>query len=371
MMGQAVSSPGVATTEWPPPLQHKDLPAALPNYNTVVVDFGKVEADDRCVWHVEGGLQLFPLPVGYRATCQAYGCTAQLSVEKSPNCPAPQFVLRTQGPDGQEQVTFAGYTPTAPMAKWALALRRLDVLNGMDAFGFSNLRVQATLRELGRPTGLLDTPPSQFALGAPVGTWVEQAKATAGQGPSLVDSIRRGMATAQQAQHTKRAPSTAPSLGTWLDFMPMGAAMGNGGGASPRSPEAIEASPTVPGGETGARRRKPAAPQQSTPFGEPAMARAASLPYAGSAKGLPPRPASRAGSLMLRQPSQPLPAPEVHAASLTTRPTSRQRRRPSSSAGEGRMGRGWTAFTAFGLETRDLVREEHPWASATDVEKAS
>lgn len=34
-----------------------------------------------------------------------------------------------------------------------------------------------------------------------------------------------------------------------------------------------------------------------------------------------------------------------------------------------RASRGWTAFTAFGMEARDLVRAEHPSANAADIER--
>ena len=96
----------------------------------------------------------------------------------------------------------------------------------------------------------------------------------------------------------------------------------------------------------------------------PSFILAPALPSTGGGHGLPPRSPLPSPALFDNR------SPEMHAAVLLqNRPASRSRSRRSGSVDGRSSGRGWTAFTAFGLEIRDAVREEHPKAAAGEIEK--
>jgi len=369
-MGQALSSPKEqanrgGSTQCPPPVPH--LPATLSNpHRTVVIDLGTVENDEVCYWYIEGGLRRFPLPVGYRATCHAYSTVAHLSVERSPDSHAPMFVLRPEGDKGASESTlFSGLTPTAPFAKWALALGRLDVVNGMQAFGFRDLSIQYALREMVRfPGGALDTPVSQCAPGSVMGSWVERIRRKARsrqvtEGGTLVERIQRGILEGVQEEAAQRgAPTTAPSLQKWLEHVPGGMKSGD-----TREQESSVVRQHTAKAEEG---QIPSATQApgTTRSGPPVDGDASAL-YSDRVIGTPPL-------LSRALPPAYLPAQKVlpSANQFTPRPRSGQHHRKGRPASaQGGTGRGWTAFTAFGLEMRDVVRSEYPWASATEVEK--
>lgn len=89
-------------------------------------------------------------------------------------------------------------------------------------------------------------------------------------------------------------------------------------------------------------------------------------------------PAAARSSPPLPHPIRPTPPPHCsptaelqRVLSLASRPpAARPKRRPASANGtRGSGGQGWTAYTAFGLEMRAVVRAEAPWATATEVEK--
>lgn len=335
-MGQALSTGCLKeepSASWPTPAP-VPLPISTPLHGTTVLDTGVLSNAQPCVWHVQGGLRRFPIPVGYRATCSAYGHNATLSVEqpRSPGEYGIRFIIKTD--DGS---TYSGTTPTAPFAKWALTLHRLEVINGMEAFGFTDPRVQAMLRFVGRSTGQVDAPPAQLTPEAAVGPYLD---ATAGdRAPSLTTEIGRAASsiktTPVQEYGVGRSHSLAPSLQTWLP-----------GGTSPKSPPGVEGQLQPADLEERSRRKLQL--------------------QRGASGGLPPRPMSRPGSRATVPQAQRGYAPE---ATLAARPPSRSKRRPASAMGEGRGGKGWTAFTAFGMEMREVVRRENPWASATEIEK--
>lgn len=345
-MGQTLSSPtGFEDPSFTQPLpalasDQTALPSSLPPYNTTLLDPGHVS--EQTQWHIQGGRLRFPIPQGYHAACSAYGQKAFLTVESSPSGDSWQYVVRTEGGD-----TFAGSTPTAPFAKWALVLPRIDVVNGLEAFGFVNPTVQAILRRMGEHTGKVDLPVAQLAPGAPVGAWARGE--TPAPVASLVQEITRG---AQQAaaKNAQRAPSSAPSLQNWLSA---------GETAAPRSPQGTEGvlgTADAAGLGAGVPRR-PYPISQQPPTG--------STPFATHPIGLPPRPAVHHAPVP--QAATQL-TPGAHAKALANRPGSRSRRRPGSAEGRS-SGRGWTAFTAFGLAHRDAVREANPLASATEIER--
>jgi len=358
-MGQTLSAPTLAAEAdgWPsPPLEDSTLPLNLPPYSTDVLDTGNLSDNGTCTWHVQGGHLRFPIPQGFRASCEIFGQKLHLSVEPNSN-----FKLQTATGD-----VYEGATPTAPFAKWCLSLGRLEIPNGLEAFGFTNIKVQAILRHRAAPTGKVDTLVAHLEPGTAVGAWVRQdihgasttptsgrAGATANKAiptPPLVEEIQR---EAQRIANTQRAPSLTPSLHNWLSVgAPEATAK-----SPPRAPKRPATQPPLlpdlPSREAITATPTPTlSPVASTPF----SSLQAQHQHAG---GLPPRPSSRAPSSFAPVPL----APEAHAAVLVNRPASRSRSGAMSS------GRGWTAFTAFGLQTRDAIREANPYASATEIEK--
>ena len=174
-----------------------------------------------------------------------------------------------------------------------------------------------------------------------------------------MQEIARG---AQQAaaEHAQRASSLAPSLQNWL---------GAGEAAAPRSPQGAEGGGAA--GIAGAlqpqlqqhieRPPKPGLPNLQT---QPSAGAPGSTPFATHPIGLPPRPTTIQHAPL----SATQLTPGAHAKVLANRPASRSRRRPGSAEGRS-SGRGWTAFTAFGISHRDSIREANPWASATEIER--
>lgn len=372
-MGQTLSTnaipdvaPPTKAGTWPLP-SPTPLPihVALSPHNTVVLDIGRLpsgmgEEGQACMWHLQGGLRRYPVPEGYRARCSLYGgIGATLFVEYVAAGHGDErtvrFIMHTD-----EGTTFTGATPTAPFAKLALSLNRLDVINGMDAFGFNDPKVQALLRHVGLPTGNVDSPPIQCLPDAAASPWASQP------GEALEDStvplslkpdILYGMKTYREKQQgfspvatdavadattdaaTRRTPSLTPSLQTWLlPSAPKGMSLP---AASPKSPPGIEVPAMEHGGTVGTVSRMP---------------RTSGTPV--------PPSASR-----WKEPVLTALATEGGVELSGLRPPSRTRRRPASAMGEVKGGRGWTAFTAYGMETRDIVRQENPWATATEVEK--
>jgi hypothetical protein len=209
-----------------------------------------------------------------------------------------------------------------------------DVVNGLQAFGFSNPHIQALLREAGAGTGLVDVPAGMEGPNTP-------ARSPTGDG---------GGAAGAAGQ-----PSLAPSFHPWL-APPVTPAQAQQMQHAPQVQQVQQAASEV--------RVRPI-PPDILPVRLPS--RAASMPVHWDT------PAAEAGSSIV-DPSAPRILltravsclPPVHASPLAApRPQSRSRRRPASAGG----GRGWTAFTAYGLETRDAVRVDNPWASSTEVEK--
>jgi hypothetical protein len=181
------------------------------------------------------------------------------------------------------------------------------LVNGLEAFGFTSPPVQALLRAAGAPTGEVDAPPAQLEPGQAVGAWAPAAAAAApGDRPTLAQLLQRAVAGA--------APAPAPSL----HFVP---------GSQPNLQLQLAAG---------------VFPRSPHPRAAPRAAPAVTFAEGGLTPG-------------------------AHAAALAGRPASRSRRRTHSA--QGAPGKGWTAFTAYGMETREAVRQEHPWASASDVEK--
>jgi len=355
-MGNTLSAQTLAAEAdgWPSPtIEDSTLPSHLPPYNTDILDTGNLPEDETCTWHVQGGHLRFPIPQGFRASCEIFGQKIHLdvlSVEQKSN-----FRLQTETGD-----VYEGETPTAPFAKWCLSLGRLEIPNGLEAFGFTNKQVQAILRHIAAPTGKVDTLVAHLEPGTAVGTWARQdtigatptsrgAGATANKAmptPPLVEGIQREV---QRIANTQRAPSLTPSLHNWLSVgAPEASAK-----SPPRAPKRPATQPPL----------LPNLPSNEAITSTPTLSPVASTPFSSlqaqhqHTGGLPPRPSSRAPSSFA-----PL-APEAHAAVLVNRPASRSRSGAMSS------GRGWTAFTAFGLQTRDAIREANPYASATEVEK--
>ncbi|KAG7667351.1 hypothetical protein Ndes2526B_g04139 [Nannochloris sp. 'desiccata'] len=356
-MGQTLSAPSLAAEAdgWPAPaLEDSTLPSHLPPYNTAILDTGNVSEDGTCTWHVQGGHLRFPIPPGFKASCEMFGQKIHLSVEPNSN-----FKLQTETGD-----VYEGATPTAPFAKWCLSLSRLEIPNGLEAFGFTNTQVQAILRQIAARTGKVDTLVAHLEPGTAVGAWARQdttgtpATPTSGgvgttanksmSTPPLVEKIQR---EAQRIANTQRAPSLTPSLHNWLSV----GAPEVTTKSPPRAPKRPATQPPL----------LPNLPSSEAITATPTLTPVASTPFSSfqaqyqQTGGLPPRPSSRAPSSFAPVPL----APEAHAAVLVKRPASRSRSGAMSS------GRGWTAFTAFGLQTRDAIREANPYASATEVEK--
>lgn len=138
-------------------------------------------------------------------------------------CMLPQ--VRTE--DGE---AFSGSTPTAPFAKWALALGAARVVGGMEAFGFLAPPVQALLRSAAAAAGgpgQLDAPVAPAAGGpgdglvrlADVGGGAPLALAPA-PAPAAVVAVPGALEAAAAAAGLQAMPSAAPSLQTWLDLSP-------------------------------------------------------------------------------------------------------------------------------------------------------
>jgi hypothetical protein len=352
-MGQALSAAGSETLAashgaavgWPAPGE-QSLPLVLSNVvQTTVLELGNIDSNGPCYWFVEGGRRRLPLPIGFKASALIYGTPAHIEIRKDPrNASALQFVVKLQ--DNAEE--YSGNSPTAPFAKLALAHKRLDCINGFDAFGFSDIRVQAMLRGIGQATGLLDHPVLHATTDVPVGPWAQRTRPP----ETLVDALKRGIAAQQhqqqrqrqrqqqqvKAQYQPRMLGPEASLHTWLDRH------------TPTKEQPVQPSTTP----------FATAPQPYFP-----METDGRFQQGVPAGAAPQRKPSAFGPLRTVSGGVEL-DPGAHAAALTTRPPSRSRR-PSSS--EGRSGRGWTAFTAFGLEERDRVRTAHPHATPTEVEK--
>lgn len=371
-MGQTLTTtaipdaiPPTKSWTWPVP-SPTPLPIHVSSspHNTVVLDIGRLpsvmgEEGQACMWHLQGGLRRYPVPEGYRARCTVYGgIGATLLVEYVAAGHGDErtvrFIMHTD-----EGTTFSGATPTAPFAKLALSLNRLDVVNGMDAFGFNDTKVQALLRHVGLPTGYVDTPPIQCLPDAAASPWAYQPGEALEESTipsSIKPEILLGMKTFRDKQQgisnvateaardaaTRRTPSLTPSLQTWL---PPSASKGASlPAASPKSPPGMEV-PAMDHGGTG-------------------TSTAARMPRSSVPPG-----SSFPASTRWKEPVLTALAVEGSVEPSGLRPPSRTRRRPPSAMGEVKGGRGWTAFTAYGMETREIVRQENPWATATEVEK--
>ena len=206
-MGQTLSAPTLAneTDGWPSlleaPPEGSPLPAQLPPYNTTIIDIGHLSDNGACTWHVQGGRLRYPIPNnGYKATCEINGQKLHLSVE--PNGGNCQFKLQTE--PGDE--IYTGAPPTAPLAKWALSLGRLEIPNGLDAFGFSNPQVQAILRHLAAPTGKVDALVAQLEPGTAVAAWAKLPNKSA-QTTRIVRIKVLINKPASSAQYTPHRPS--------------------------------------------------------------------------------------------------------------------------------------------------------------------
>ncbi|GAB4818687.1 hypothetical protein N2152v2_005733 [Parachlorella kessleri] len=362
---------------------------------------------------------------GTRATCEVYGQECSLCVETT-GAGNVQFKLLLEG--GTE---YTGSSPSAPFAKLALALRRLDIVNGMEAFGFHSCHVQALLRAAARAAGPLDqalilpqtdtpasNPPSSDATETDItATHMparrldhNYARSARDSGallelqPALTDMLaalghhrQRGH---QRACYVNAPPSKGPTRQTYLDETHLA----SGNCAHPwqlRQDHALSQKTVAAGFATPAT----AKPEHWHPAGQHAQHAALDTPtllagtpssregceitvmamndsqaHCMSAFGngvwpsatkptLPPLPAAAAARPSSR--AGPADTDEALLQQLTSRPLSRARRRATATAAAGgkSSGRGWTAFTAFGLEMRDVVRAEAPWASATEVEK--
>lgn len=266
-------------------------------HRTTVFDLG--DSTRGCGWYIIGNQKKIPYIVGYRATCEAYGKGCNLSIERGDSPSMPRFLIRTE--DGY---TFSGSSPSSPFAKYALALGRLDMVNGMEAYGLTSPLVVSLLRSSIASSDLKDELDKEVVQ---LESTAEKPSPTADQNHlqqlrHLLQQNQRWWADVQsgkQSSRIQKAPSTAPSLQGWLDNTAV-----------------------------------------STPPSTAPLKRV-------SSKDIPPA---------------------AHAALLSSRPPSRSRRRPASAEGL-KSGRGWTAFTAFGLETRDHVRAENPRATAAEIEK--
>jgi HMG (high mobility group) box len=363
-MGQTLSAPSLAPEAdgWPSlalATQNSPLPSQLPPYNTTILNIGHVSGDVSCTWHVQGGHLRFPIPPGFKASSDVFDQKINLSVEQN----GTTCLFRLQTERGE---VFTGATPTAPFAKWALSLGKVEIPNGLEAFGFTNTQVQAILRQLAAPTGKVDALVAHLEPGTAVGAWARQepqGNATPTSGvvgaggkglspPSLLEEIQReAQRIAHPHQQQQRAPSLAPSLHNWLSVgLPE---------TSPKSPSSKGPNKRPATSQPSSIPILPTAATEGVTYSTPMASTPFSSFQAQQGGGLPPRPASRP----LPSNFAPVASPEAHAAVLVNRPASRSRSGALSS------GRGWTAFTAFGLQTRDAIREANPYASATEIEK--
>jgi hypothetical protein len=354
-MGNTLSSLATDADGWPAPAE-SPLPWQLPRYNTKILDVGRIcsNGDGACIWHVQGGRLRFPIPFGYKAEAEIFDEKVHLSVESKEGKCEFRLVVASTGH------IYTGATPTAPLAKWALSLGQLEVPSGLEVFGFTHTRIISMLRHLAinstSPTGkpILDALVAQLEPGTAVGAWakpdiISVSTPTSAGGGGAISIAEHIQKEAQRVAHPQPAPSLAPSLHNWLS---VGTPTDQGQKTSSRAlkrpaTQPPSSLPTIPP----TKEVEPSTVTPiSTPFGSPQVQQ--------QPLGLPPRPASRAPSSFA-----PIASPEAHAAALVNRPASRSRSGAMSS------GRGWTAFTAFGLQTRDAIREANPYASASEIEK--
>ena len=294
------------------------------------------------------------------------------------------------------QDVFAGSTPTAPFAKWAIQVGTLDVPNGLSMYGFLDPTVQAVLKERARAAGIevQDSPPAGPSIAPSLAGWLPPGMETLGAGlgiraPSVPEAVRSG----PLPMDTAGVQDPAFSLGLQPKVVgvstPRGSygdatMSGHGPGAahSPRvsyddvvsaanrasmatSPRASGGSfDTVPAHDSWTAVNR----GYKSSFYQPE-------PKSQSSGGFPaPAPPSGRRASPLSQADAAAAAQERTSAGSSDlaggyHPMARHSSVPLSSPRVGGSGRGWTAFTAFGLKMRDAVRAEHPWATATEVEK--
>ncbi|KAL4443294.1 hypothetical protein ABPG75_011031 [Micractinium tetrahymenae] len=419
-MGQALCATGPSAEVGL--CQQVSLPLSLRGeLRTTVLELGMSNdgavasaAADDLHWHVVGGRKAFPLPPGYSATCTAYGRRCSLLIEPcsssskgggsgacSTGSAGPRFVVCCE--DGAR---YEGACPTAALAQLALALGQPAAVNGMKAFGFLSPLVQHLLRTAAAAQGLpLDEPVQQAAQHAQHAAQQQQVAGAAllqllpanegqprGGGQPAVQAWvdlppqksarllphQHQQETSQQQhqQHQQHLQSHPSAFATDLT----GAGRGKRGGQAPSSAAyrpPLPRSASAPAPHASAFALATSLPATApSPFALPAQQAGAvplALPRKHSRKPQHPQQAQQAQQQPTSLPEGPDGSDsEGEVAELLRRPSSRSRQRRVASTASGRSGagsRGWTAFTAFGVRNRQAVREEHPKASAPEVEK--
>jgi hypothetical protein len=292
------------------------LPFEVPGSpaRTTVLALGR--AAPGALWHVAGGRRAFPYPPGFRAAAQLYGRAALLGVELgapgAPGAPPPpptRFVVLVQGGAGGGEFAFEGSTPTAPLAKLALALGRLDVPRGLEAWGFADARVRGALVRAAAAAGDRAAPLAQLEPGAAVGAWAAGLDPTSPPG-----------AEAPAPPAPRAAPARPP----------------------PRPPRpaaaAVEAhAAALAGRPLSLARRRPASAAGGGGKGYTA--------FTGECSSALGRPVEAENTLLIEtnQPNQP---------TTNYQPLPPPKNTP-----------------VFGIEERDAVRRAMPWAPAVEVEK--
>lgn len=501
IMGQTLSISTLDTTSsFTPPTpftlpshtKNCTIPFSLPPHHTTIFSLGYVSRSEPCLWYLIGGSRFLPLPIGYRATCEAYGLPCNLSIDPvtSPtDASCCRFTLRTLPPsylqqqggeeggegatattatgDGSPSSTasleappppwlFTGTSPSAPFCKLALSLGRVDVVNGMEAYGLTHPFVVGLLRGMVGRSELreeLDVPvvfgsdgdgggglrggereggergergereettlqQLERVLGDQKLWWHHYQQQTMTTGVPQIPPVPPASAALRHQVAPTSPPlqssppsllfppkpgappiplflPSPPSLKGWLPPLsspsqpssPPSITTTTAAAATRARQQQQHQSPQIFSSSSSSQRKRPLLRTESLPhyYYANASSRKKAAGRAGIGIGagaaLPPLPPRRPHTTTTMPPLH-----RWHSDSLVHRITTassgplphysqqqqlKSKRRPISAsvAATSPSGRGWTAFTAYGIEMREKVRSEHSQATATEVEK--